>query len=1252
MIFFYRSLRVLLPIILAILFSACANYQAHTLEDEPGLTASVAPVGEPEYSTFMVGDLGYDYARGLTTLDAMVRAMPPGKKKSSLMLLGDITGKKGLLKQGGEERDQLDAIGKLLSQVPGKVFYTPGENELGRDGDFGSLDRLEDYFEDNEEKFGKKVHFMPNKQCSGPDDEEIFERVGLIGINTAWYLADWTRDEEVSEGCDYRNRDAMMAALVDEIKGYRDQVKIIMMHHPTQSNGNRGGKFSLVQHLFPLADVIPGAYIPLPVVGSIIRAVQGVGGGTQDVQNLRYQRFINKLKTGIDDEANIIFVSGHEHNMMLVHEKEYMQIVAGSGSIRGPANAGNNANFVAGQIGYSRLDFYPDGSVFTGFYTVDEDGNENRAYYRRIIEDRDQQQDEKIEVVPYEKVSSGMVKASVLGKTGEKTIAGAKQAILGRHYRSLYNVPIEVSVLNVDEVNGGLTPYRRGGGMSTMSLHTAGGDGHLYQMRSVRKNPSQLLPSMLEKSFAADLVADVFTSVHPYAPLTLPTMQKKLGLLGADPGLFYVPKQSGLGVFNTNFGGEMYWLEQRPDEDWSGTEFFGGSKKIVNNSDMRDLVRKSWKHFVDDENFARARLFDLLIGDWDRHRGQWRWAAFKEGQRTRYLAVARDRDQVYSNYDGLLLGAARVFVGESRKLRPFTGKLDKVKWRSLNGKWNDRVFLNQLTRAQMKEQAEVIVSIIVDDVIDEALSNFPAEVMEFSLKNELIGEKLKGRRAALVKAADDYYLNLAVRVNVLGTEKDDYISAKGLDNGDLHVQLYDAKKEGGADEQYYDRVFHKNETKEVVIYGLDGDDRFMLSGNRSGIGLRLIGGTDGDMVMAEGKLRARVYDEKKGIKMKGNTVNLKNRTSDSHPDLNQYDFKEYKANTTTPVPAFGFNVDDGLLLGMGFTTTLSGFKPDPFSTQHTALATYSTNGFYRLKYDGVFNDFFSRRADLIAKTYYFSPGSVANFFGIGNEGVGQPEEGQTEGLDDDNILEYNRARREEVMINPQLRFRGENSRRSFSLGPFFQSFGLDEGTPDYALIRNTPGIPDRVFSKQNYVGVGAHYSANSLATPLMADNGLKYDFYVKQTWNLNNSDLTNFKVGGQFSFYRMMSKGVSFATRISFEHNEGSPEFYQLASMGGGINYRAARVDRYLGNTLFTHNIDLRFLGFAFGKKETPTVAGFILGFDYGRVWLEGEEESGKWHVGYGGGLWAAPLGATILSLTYFQDSEQKRIAFAAGFPF
>lgn len=1239
--------------VLLALLTNCANYQVKIDDEQSANVVDVAPSATLEYSTFMVGDLGYDYDRGLSTLKAMIRAMPEGKKRSSLLLLGDITGRKGLRKKGGAELDHLEEIGELLEKVPGKIFFTPGENELGRTGKFGRLDRLEDFFDDNEDRFGKKVKFMPNKQCSGPDDTEIHERVGLIGVNTAWFMADWTRDEEVSEGCDYRNRDAMLAALADEIKSYRDQTKIVMMHHPLQGNGNRGGRYSLLQHIFPLADYIPGAYLPLPIVGTLMRAVQGVGGGPQDINNLRYQHFVNKVKSGIDDEANVIFVSAHEQNMMLLHKGEYVQVVAGTGSVRGPARAGEDANFVAGQIGYSRLDFYADGSVYTGFYAVGENGSEERLYYRRIIKDRHIPQDEKIEAIAAEKVSEDKVRVSVFGQVPKEKSATAK-TVLGRHYRPLYYVPIEVPVLDISGINGGLDPYRRGGGMSTMSLHTAGGDGHLYQLRSVRKNPAQLLPSLLEQSFAADITADVFTSVHPYAPLTLPPMQKKLGLLGAKPGLFYVPKQPALGQFNTNFGGELYWLEQRPDEDWSGTGYFDGSKNIVSNSDMRELVRKNWKHYVDDNNFARARLFDLWIGDWDRHRDQWRWAEFKDGDRKRYVAVARDRDQVYSNYDGMILALARVFVGEARKFRPFTYDLDRLKWRALNGRWNDRLFLNQLTREEMKAEAEVIVAAMDDATISEALDLLPAEVKQYSLEQERIADKLKSRRAALVAAADRYYLNLAERVNILGTEKDDYISAKGLPNGDLHVQLYDAKKDGSADEQYYDRIFHPDETNEVVIYGLDGDDLFMLEGTKSPIRLRLIGGTDGDKVRAKGALTARVYDESEGIKLKGDERKLKFRKANNHPELNQYDFQEYKPSISTPIPALGFNVDDGLLFGAGFTRTINGFKPDPFNSRHAVLATYSTNDFYRLKYDGTLNDLFGRKRDLTLTARYYSPGSVANFFGLGNDGPGQPEEGEVEGVGDDEVLEFNRARREEVIFEPLLRFRGGNSRRAFSIGPFYHSYNFDDDTPAFALVRNTEGIDQALFDEdgaRRFAGVMAEFTGNTLATPLLADNGISYRLYASNWWNINDQDRNVFKIGGQFSFYRMIQKAINFATRISFEHNAGSPDFYQLASMGGLRNYRAARLDRYLGETLFTHNIDLRFLGFSFGKKEAPSVAGFILGLDYGRVWFSGED-SGTWHVGYGGGLWVAPLGATILSLTYFRDDQQGRVAFAAGFPF
>ncbi|MGB3802062.1 MAG: hypothetical protein WA952_19735, partial [Lewinella sp.] len=905
-----------------------------------GLTSDEPPTGNLEFSSFLVGDLGYDYDRGLTTLDAIIREMPSGEDESALLLLGDIVGKEGLEKKpDDDDQAYLDEVINRLQRVPGRIFYTPGENEIARDGQFSRLDRLEDYFDENSDK---DVRFMPNNACSGPDDKELIDRVGLIGVNSAWYLADWSRDEEVSEGCDYTNRDAMTFALADEIKGYRDQVKIVMMHHPLQSNGNRGGDFSLRQHLFPLTDLVPGAYVPLPVVGSIFRLIQGVGGGAQDIHSLMYQDYIRKVEAGIDDETHVIFVSAHEHQMMLNHEDDHINIVAGSGSVRGPGIGGNDANFVQGAIGYGKLDFFDDGAIYLGFYTVDEAGKSERTFYRRIIEDRFQAQDVGVEPIPTEVVTEDSVRTAIYaGDLGEKS--NTYKGTFGRHYRPLYFTQVQVPVLDIDTINGGLSPYRRGGGMTTMSLHTEGGNGRLYQLRSVRKNPAQLLPSLLENSFAADVAKDQFTAIHPYAPLALPPLQAKLNLFAADPYLFYVPKQPGLGEYNLNFGGEMYWLEQRPDEDWSGTEFFGGSKAIESNSSTREAMWEDWKNYADQNNFARARLFDFFIGDWDRHRDQWRWATFEEEDgRTRFVPVGRDRDQVFSNFDGTLLAVARIFVPEARKLRPFTGDLDHAKWRALNGKWNDRVFLNQLTREEMVAEAEFIQATLTDADIDAALQLMPPEVLPYSLDVENIDDKLKARLTQLDEFAEDYYEVLAERVNVLGTDQDDYFLLEGLEDGSLHVQVYDADSDGEADELYYERTFYERETRSVQLYGLDGDDRFILRGPDSDVDIRIIGGTDGDEVIAEGRLNARVYDEANGMELSGNTARLKDRRSDKFPELNTYDFEEYYPDYTIPAPSIGFNVDDGFFIGAGLSRTIMGWKPDPYSQRHSISASYST----------------------------------------------------------------------------------------------------------------------------------------------------------------------------------------------------------------------------------------------------------------------------------------------------------------------
>jgi hypothetical protein len=61
---------------------------------------------------------------------------------------------------------------------------------------------------------------------------------------------------------------------------------------------------------------------------------------------------------------------------------------------------------------------------------------------------------------------------------------------------------------------------------------------------------------------------------------------------------------------------------------------------------------------------------------------------------------------------------------------------------------------------------------------------------------------------------------------------------------------------------------------------------------------------------------------------------------------------------------------------------------------------------------------------------------------------------------------------------------------------------------------------------------------------------------------------------------------------------------------------------------------------------------GIFAGFDYGRVWLDGEA-SNKWHQSVGGGIWLNGLGTLTTRLTYFKSADDEgRVTFGLGFGF
>ena len=63
--------------------------------------------------------------------------------------------------------------------------------------------------------------------------------------------------------------------------------------------------------------------------------------------------------------------------------------------------------------------------------------------------------------------------------------------------------------------------------------------------------------------------------------------------------------------------------EERPSRNWKDAAHFGHSKKIINTDKVIKSLAADNDNYVDQKFVLKNRLFDLFIGDWDRHDDQW-----------------------------------------------------------------------------------------------------------------------------------------------------------------------------------------------------------------------------------------------------------------------------------------------------------------------------------------------------------------------------------------------------------------------------------------------------------------------------------------------------------------------------------------------------------------------------------------------------------------------------------------------------
>jgi hypothetical protein len=1229
-------------ILLILLITGCATYKTKYANKKDATDISLE--NKVSHTFYLIGDAGLSPIGGMNpALIAFKDRLDNANENSTAIFLGDNIYPAGLPDPRDstiaflEAKSHLDAQIKTLENYQGKPIFIPGNHDWYTEGLIG-LEREEKYIQ---KQLDDKDAFVPQNGCP-IEVIEVNDKVAIIAIDTEWYLTNWDKRPDINDKCEIKSRAKFLLELEDAIKDNRQRTTIIAMHHPMSSYGPHGGQYSLKKQFYPKK--LP---VPIPVLGTFINVLRRTSGASvEDLNNKRYTELRNKITTLAQFSEKVIFASGHEHTLQYIIENNTPQIVSGSGAKKGTTRLLNGSRFSTGRMGYAVLEIYENGSSRVRFYGIDEKGNEEFLFTSAVLPP-----DIKEVETNYSEEFDATIKASVYSKE-EIDKSGVFKTIWGERYRKYYGTKVSAPIVMLDTLYGGLTPVKKGGGHQSKSLRLRDKEGKEYVMRALRKSAELYLQSMafqdqyvlddLKETYTQELLEDFYTGSHPYAPFTIGKLSDAVGIYHTNPKLFYVPKQKAIGSYNDVFGDELYMIEEHAGDGHGDLASFGYSNELKSTDSMLDDLRDDEEYEVDANAYLKARLFDMVIGDWDRHVDQWRWAEFKEKKKTIYRPVPRDRDQAFSKMgDGLLMGIASRIIPGLRLMEGFNEEIRSVKGFNSSPKTYvlDLALLSETTKEDWIEQAKFLQDNLTSEAIDEAFLIFPEEVHDETVTE--LKRTLISRLNNIQKTATTYYDILNKYAVVVGTDKDDWFEVHRLDENRTQIKAYRII-DGEKKRKFYDKVFQKTVTKEIWVYGLDDDDIFEVNNHKNvgGIKLRLIGGQNNDVYDIKNGKGVIIYDFKSKPNTLKRTQGARVKLTDAY-EVNTYRPLNIRSSNNQLLPTIGFNPDDGVKIGILNTYTYNGFRQNPFSQQHTFNASYyfATNG-VELGYVGEFAHIFEKW-NLEVKARFTTPNFAVNFFGFGNNSVNN---------DDDLELDYNRVRIQNLEFSPSLVIRGQLGSK-LKLGVSYESIEVEETQNRFI---NTFYQNNGQETQNSFVGVHGGYSYENHDNQSFPTMGMSTSIEAGFKDNLGEE-------GGNFGYvipsisfdYKLVPSGrLVLATKWKGHFNIGNGfEFYQAASIGGVDGLRGFRNQRFTGKTAYYQNTDIRYSLRRMRTRILPTSLGLFAGYDYGRVWFPGIS-SNQWHTSYGGGFFLNASDILTFNLALFHSEDGARFTFGLGFGF
>ncbi len=362
-------------LILALLFYSRCFAQTDTTQQNNTIQVRVV----------LVGDAG-SFNNGRHYVVDAIKNTIPLDSNTIILFLGDNLYKFGLPDESYPNyttaKNVLDTQAAIAEKIPAKVYFMPGNHDWSRAGPegWGTVIRQQRYIDNAGEK---NVAYYPKDGCPGPVEIQVSKDVVLIIMDSQWWLHPYDKPG-IESDCRYKTKDEVLNQLDDIITRNSNKLVLFACHHPFKSYGIHGGYFTWKQHIFPLTDLKPNLYIPLPGIGSLYPIIRSVFATPQDLKHPLYQNMIKDLQKVLKQYGNVIFISGHEHNLQLIKDSSYNYIVSGSGTNKTRVSKNKNELFGAAENGFATLEISKNKNVNIAFYTVNRD-SVKKAYSSSLL---------------------------------------------------------------------------------------------------------------------------------------------------------------------------------------------------------------------------------------------------------------------------------------------------------------------------------------------------------------------------------------------------------------------------------------------------------------------------------------------------------------------------------------------------------------------------------------------------------------------------------------------------------------------------------------------------------------------------------------------------------------------------------------------------------------------------------------------------------------------------------------------------